>query len=193
MLLDDAGTVASGDLVAAIAAGSKSAEREFVRRFAPGVRTLVRRHTRPGDPVVDDLTQDVLANVLLQLRAGGVREAAALPGYVRSAVVHATGAEYRRRRPEVAAHALDVLATEDSPPAALAAGQLRTLLHNLLGELPVPRDREVLRQFYLEELDRDTVCQRLGIEVEHFHRVVFRARERLRGLLEGAGVTENPT
>jgi RNA polymerase sigma-70 factor (ECF subfamily) len=48
------------DLVARIAAGDRSAEASFVRRFGRGVRALVRRHCRPGDPIVEDLVQDVL-------------------------------------------------------------------------------------------------------------------------------------
>ncbi|MBS0555816.1 MAG: sigma-70 family RNA polymerase sigma factor [Proteobacteria bacterium] len=191
--MDDANQVAPYDLTSRIAAGDRAAEREFVGRYAPGVRTLVRRHCRPGDPIVEDLAQDVLANVLMRLRAGAVRDAAALPAYIHSAVLHTTSAEYRKRRVEESDRALEKVVIEDSPPRRFAAGQLGSMLRALLSELPVFRDREVLRQFYLEELDRDEVCDRLGIDADHFHRVVFRARERLRGLLERAGITEDAT
>lgn len=189
----DANEVLPDDLVSRIAAGDKAAERDYAMRYAQGVRTLVRRHSRPGDPVVEDLAQEVLANVLVQLRAGAVRDAAALPAYIRSAVVRATSAEYRKRRLEAPASALDAIAAEDSPSAQLAAAQLHALLRAVLADLPVERDREVLRQFYLQQADRDAVCARLGIEAEHFHRVLFRARERLRGLLERAGLTQEST
>ena len=56
--------------------------------------------------------------------------------------------------------------------------------------MTVPRDREILRRFYIDEEDKDSVCRQLGIEPEHFHRVVFRARERFRGLAEKAGLGE---
>src|SRR5678815_2412067 len=92
-------TGAEPDLVARIAGGDRAAESEFVRRFERGVRALVRRHCRPGDPIVDDLVQDVLTGVIEQLRAGAVHDAAALTGYVQAAAVYATTAEYRRRRP----------------------------------------------------------------------------------------------
>ena len=190
-LVDDSSRAApDDDLACRIAGGDKAAERDFARRYACGVRTLVRRHLPPGDPLVDDIAQDVLANVLMRLRSGAVRDADALPAYIRSAVIRATGAEYRKRRPETSAHALEMLAAEDSPPTRFATGQLHSLLHAVLAELPVDRDREVLKQFYLQELNRDVVCARLGIETDHFHRVVFRARERLRSLLEKAGITE---
>ena len=57
----------------------------------------------------------------------------------------------------------------------------------LVEGLPVARDRAVLRGFYLEDRDRDALCAELGIDEPHFRRVLHRARERLRALIEDAG------
>ena len=179
---------ADADLVARIARGDRSAEADFVCRFGRGVRALVRRHCRPGDPIVDDLVQDVLTGVIEQLRAGAVHDAAALTGYVQAAAVYATTAEYRRRRPTQNVSSLDNLADGESPPARLHASQLAALLRTLLAEMTVARDREVLTRFYLDEQDKDAVCHALAIDPSHFHRVVFRARERFRVLLDQAGL-----
>ena len=178
---------AEPDLVARIAGGDHGAEAEFVRRFERGVRVLVRRHCRPGDPVVDDLVQDVLAGVIERLRAGAIRDAGALPGYVQAAAVYATNAEYRQRRPTLNVMAIEQMPDSDSPSSQFAATQLSEMLRTLLAEMPVARDREILMRFYLQEEDRDQVCRSLGIEPGHFHRVTFRARERFRMLLEEAG------
>jgi RNA polymerase sigma-70 factor, ECF subfamily len=176
------------DLVARIARGDRAAEGEFVRRFERGVRALVRRHCRPGDPIVDDLVQDVLAGVIERLRAGAIHDSAALPGYVQAAAVYATTAEYRRRRPTQSVSTIENLPDGESPTARLDATQLATMLRALLAEMPVVRDREILVRFYLDEQDKDQVCRALGIDPAHFHRVVFRARERFRTLLEQAGI-----
>jgi RNA polymerase sigma-70 factor (ECF subfamily) len=178
---------AEPDLVARIAGGDHGAEAEFVRRFERGVRVLVRRHCRPGDPVVDDLVQDVLAGVIERLRAGAIRDATALPGYVQAAAVYATNAEYRQRRPMLNVAAIEQLADGENPSTRLATSQLAEMLRTLLAEMPVERDREILTRFYLQEEDRDQVCRSLGIDPGHFHRVTFRARERFRALLEQAG------
>ena len=175
------------DLVDRIAHGDRGAESEFVRRFERGVRALVRRHCRPGDPVVDDLVQDVLAGVIERLRAGAVRDASALPGYVQAAAVYATNAEYRQRRPTQTDAAIEELSDGDGPHKQLAADQLAELLRRLLTALPVERDREILTRFYLHEEDRDRICRSLAIESGHFHRVLFRARVRFRELLEQSG------
>lgn len=183
-------TVTTGvetDLVARIARGDRAAESEFVGRFERGVRALVRRHCRPGDPIVDDLVQDVLAGVIERLRAGAIHDSAALPGYVQAAAVYATTAEYRRRRPTQSVSTIENLPDSDSPTARLDATQLATMLRALLAEMPVARDRAILARFYLDEQDKDQVCAALGIDPAHFHRVVFRARERFRALLEQAG------
>jgi RNA polymerase sigma-70 factor (ECF subfamily) len=179
---------AERNLISRIAAGDRLAETEFVRQFERGVRVLVRRHCRPADPVVDDLVQDVLSGVLERLRAGAILDPAALPAYVQSAVVYATSAEYRRRRPMQPETVIEQLADPESPGSRLDAAQLARMLRALLAEMPVPRDREILRRFYLEEEDKDAVCLALAIEPGHFHRVMFRARERFRALIEEAGL-----
>jgi RNA polymerase sigma-70 factor (ECF subfamily) len=182
-------------LVGRIASGEGPAEGEFVRQFGPGIRTLVRRHARPGDPAIDDLCQDVVQNVLQALRRGELRDAAALPGYVRNAVVFTVRAEYRRRgrRGEVGSDgALEQMPAPDDPAASTQRQQLATAVRKVLGELTVERDRELLRRFYLDERDAEEVCAELGIEADHFRRVAHRARERLRVLLVAAGLGESP-
>jgi RNA polymerase sigma-70 factor (ECF subfamily) len=53
--------------------------------------------------------------------------------------------------------------------------------------LPVPRDREVIKRFYLDEETKDAICQSLGLSPIHFDRVIFRARQRMRALMEAKG------
>jgi hypothetical protein len=53
--------------------------------------------------------------------------------------------------------------------------------------MPSSRDRELLRRFYLNDESRDRICQDLELTSEHFNRVIFRARNRFRELLERRG------
>lgn len=193
--VDNAGLPLDGNLlgnefIARIAQGERAAENEFVTQYFRGIHVLVRRHTRPGDPQVDDIVQDVLRNVLEKLRAGALRDPAALPAYVLQAVVFAASAEYRRRkrRGDVGSEtAKDAVDSGPGPEDVDAADRRARAVQQLLLEMKVPRDREVLRLFYLEERARDEVCGLLGIEVTHFNRVTHRARERFRELLLNAG------
>ncbi len=175
-------------LMSRIAGGDRQAETAFVRQFERGVRVLVRRHCRPGDPIVDDLVQDVLSGVLERLRAGAIQDPGALPAYVQSAVIYATSAEYRRRRPMQSEVAIEQIPDVETPGSRFDATQLADLLRELLAGMSIARDREILRRFYLEEEDKDSVCRALAIDPSHFHRVMFRARERLRAMAELAGI-----
>lgn len=179
-------------LVLAIAAGDSAAERSFVERYGRGVRALVVRACRPGDPVVDDLVQEVLLTVLGRLRQGALKDPNALPAYLQATIAHATRAEYRRRglRGEAVESACleDLPASGPGPAERLHQQHLQRALAELMKALPVPRDRAVLRGFYLEERERDELCAELGIDEPHFRRVLHRARERLRGLIESSAL-----
>lgn len=179
-------------LVARIAAGDPSAETEFVLAFQAGVRALVRRHARPADPVVDDLAQDVLHTLVMRLRDNALHDAATLPAYVRSTVVFVVTAEYRKRgrrgENDSAPQSTDDLPDPDQPDRHACREQLRGSVNRVLAELGMERDREVLRRYYLKEEDRDTVCAALVIEPDHFHRVLHRARTRMKELLVERGI-----
>lgn len=179
--------------VARIGAGDPDAETRLIERFLPGVRALVRRHARPGDPIVEDLTQDVFNHLIPRLRDGALRDAGALPAYIRNTVVLTVQAEYRRRgRRGQNQESVDpdTLESGDDPSAAVDQAHLNQRMQALIEALPTARDRELLRRFYLEEQDREEVCAALGVGLEHFHRVLHRARQRLKALLIGDGLGE---
>ena len=172
-------TLAPDPLVLAIAAGSAEAERCFVARYGRGVRTLVVRACRPGDPIVDDIVQDVLLTVLGRLRAGALNDPNALPAYLQATIAHATRAEYRKRGQR--GDSVEVEQLENLPGSEAGPAER---LHQ--------RHLAVLRGFYLEDRDRDDLCAELGIDEPHFRRVLHRARERLRALIEDAGWAPDP-
>ncbi|MGE3298552.1 MAG: RNA polymerase sigma factor [Porticoccaceae bacterium] len=186
------GTSNHAALVARIAAGDRSAETEFVLAFQAGVRALVRRHARPADPSIDDLVQDVLHTVIMRLRDNALHDAHTLPAYVRSTVVFVVTAEYRKRdrrgENDTSPLSADALPDPDQPDHHARREQLHSSVNRVLSELSVERDREVLRRYYLMEEDRDTVCAVLSIEPDHFHRVLHRARARMKELLVQRGI-----
>lgn len=185
------GTDSSAELLARIASGDARSEEEFVRRFEAHVRTLVRRHCRPNDPDVSDIVQEVLTSVLERLRDGAILSAHALPSYLRTTVVRTATAEYRRRplRPQADTDAVETTVDETQDVADDIDRQQRNrLVRQLIAELPTHRDREIIRRFCIEEDSKEEVCRALGIDPSHFHRVTFRARQRLGELLRANGI-----
>ena len=189
-------------LASRIQRGDSAAESEFVAGYRAGVHALVRRHCRPLEPAVDDLCQDVLLAVLQKLREGALKDVAALPAYVRSAVVMTVQAEYRkraRRGEHLGEEAIDSAQAEaepvrssEEPSTRMHREQVGKRVRELLSELEVERDREVLRRFYLLEHERELICRDLGIEESHFRRVLFRARTRMADLARRSGLEPSP-
>lgn len=175
-----------------IGAGDRAAEVELLGHLGRGVARLARRRCRPLDPAAEDVAQDVLLATLERLRRGALRDAAALPAYLRTAVLHAASALYRGRREQpldsLGRHLEQRSDPGDEPDHELDAARLRSAVAALLAELPVARDRELIRRFYLLEQERDQVCAALGVDPCHFHRVIHRARQRFGGILARHGL-----
>ena len=55
-------------------------------------------------------------------------------------------------------------------------------MRQVLDELPVERDRQLLRQFYLRQESKERICADHGLTSLQFNRVLHRARERFREL-----------
>ncbi len=50
------------------------------------------------------------------------------------------------------------------------------------------RDRQILYRFYIAEEDKERICADLDLSSLHFNRVLFRARQRFKDLLESSRV-----
>jgi RNA polymerase sigma-70 factor, ECF subfamily len=176
------------DLVRRIAAGERDAEHRFVQRYERGLAAILRRHCRPNDPELPDLVQEVLLVVLQRLRSGALRDGQALTSYLQTTAAHMASAEYRRRARHERAADTDTPSVAPDPGREWDSRRRAQVVRSLLEGMETTRDREVLRLFYIEERSKDEVCAALAIDHHHFHRVVFRARQRLRQKLEAAGL-----
>ncbi|MEO1085858.1 MAG: sigma-70 family RNA polymerase sigma factor [Acidobacteriota bacterium] len=184
MSLDAATAV---DLVERIAGGDADAEAELIQRIGRTLRFLTRRFTR-HEADADDLYQETLVVALEKIRRGDVREPQHLAAYLRALAKNLCTQKYRRRSYQVEKTSGDVPdAADERHPGALS-GLLHDeqvhLTRRLLGELRVPRDREVLFRYYIAEHDSAHICDELGIAGDHFYRVLHRARQRYRELWE---------
>jgi RNA polymerase sigma-70 factor (ECF subfamily) len=160
-----------------------------VYRDFPGLRALILR--RVHDPeVAADILQDAAVTTLEKLRDGAIANPEVIGGYLyRVALNHVRN--YRRKDRT----ALSSPAQLESLPAPerdiewdqIGCPQWATAARRVLEELKTPRDRELLVRFYLNDEGKESICAGLGLSEEHFHRVIFRARNRFRALLENRG------
>lgn len=160
-----------------------------VYRDYPGLRALILRRVRDPE-VAADILQDAAVTTLEKLRRGEIAHPERMGGYLyRVALNHLRNHRRRDRTALSSADAVDELpGIEDDPDwEKVGRPQWVTAARRTLDAMPVTRDREVLVRFYLNDEDKEHICRELGLSEEHFNRVIFRARNRFKELLERQG------
>jgi len=186
--------VATG-LVRRIAAGDASAEGALVERYSRGLLYLLRR-LGASPELADDLHQETFRVVLERLRRRALDDPAGLAGFLHGTARNLVIAERRktaRRRTDADPEGLERAVHP-------ASGQLSSVLQDeeaaivrrLIGELPTDRDRQLLLRFYVGEEEKESICADLGLDSLHFNRVLFRARQRFKELLERFQAQQRP-
>lgn len=173
--------------------GEDGISDEFVRRHYAGLQSLLRRKIK--DPAVAaDLLNEAVATAMSHSRDGRVGQPERMAGYVYRVALNLYR-NYRREfdnRPDLRAAPDDIQRIPDRDADAEPV-DLRLLqrVRTLIGELPTARDREIVKRFYLDEEEKDSICRALDLSPLHFDRVIFRARQRLRTLLESKGFVKS--
>lgn len=160
-----------------------------VYRDFPGLRALILR--RVGDPeVAADILQDAAVTTLEKLRKGEIAHPENVGGYLyRVALNHLRNHRRKDRTGVSSAEALNDLGNpeDDADWQRVGRPQWAAAVRRILEELPGERDRDILKRFYLCDQDKGQICRELQLSHEHFNRVMFRARNRFKDLLERRG------
>jgi RNA polymerase sigma-70 factor (ECF subfamily) len=174
------------DLVERIGLGDREAEDHFVRRYAPQLRFILRRHVREPS-LAEDLSQEALWIVLTRLRTTGLDDPTKLAAFLHQTAINLARGEARkhfRRNTHPDQESIARQATAEPLLAdRLEQLQLASMIDQLLDELSQPRDRELLRRHYLGEESKARLCEALSVTPAHFDRILHRARVRFRQLL----------
>ena len=174
------------DLVRRIAAGEEQAEAEFVECCGGALSFLTRRFTR-DEADAEDLYQETLILALEKIRRHEVREPEHLGAFLRALAKNLSIGQYRRRSytaEKPAAELPDVPDEQANALGGLLHRERALVVRLLLAELKVQRDHDVLFRYYIGEENSSQICTDLGIDADHFYRVLHRARQRYRRLWE---------
>lgn len=140
----------------------------------------------------EDLVQDTLATVFRKLREAPLRDPDKLKSYVFATaryVLSNRRRDHSRHGDEIGAISLesepDVLpeASTRSPEGQAESDQLGQVIRSLIDALDQPRDQDILRDFYLNQIDKETLLLRYKMKPSQFDNALYRARSRLRELL----------
>lgn len=188
-------SVPGGELSRRIREGDSSAESELIRQFEPGLRVLLRRRTGGDHGLLQDLVQETLLVVLQRLRGGGIDEPHKLAAFAAQTARNLAIASLRkteRQRTDI-----DSEATERNADPAMgldgltAEAEAAAAVRLLIRDLPQSRDRLMLKRFYLDDHDRQMICQEFNLNEAAFNQALSRARRRFRQILEERGLTRN--
>lgn len=175
-------TFRSVEIVARIAAGDPQAEAALVRHYSRVVYYTLRRRLR-DDATAHDLHQETFIAVLRRLRAGGLETAEALPGYVRQVALNlATSVDRKEQRQQTFCDDETIGRMADASRSALdelEETETVDLMRRSIDELTTPRDRDLLKRYFVAEQEKHRICDELGLSAEHFDRVLHRAKKRL--------------
>jgi RNA polymerase sigma-70 factor, ECF subfamily len=160
-----------------------------VYRDYPGLRALILRRVRDPE-VAADILQDAAVTTLEKLRSGEIAHPEKLGGYLyRVALNHLRNHRRKDRTALSSPEGLDDLRDFDDDPDWERVGrpEWAAAARRVLEELPGERDRQVLIRFYLNDEAKEQICRDLRLSQDNFNRVIFRARNRFRELLEQRG------
>jgi RNA polymerase sigma-70 factor (ECF subfamily) len=168
-----------------IADGDSAAESELVEKYSRGVRLLLLKRTGNAQ-VAADCANDTFVVVLQKLRAGELNNPDALSAYIRQTAINLSIQYFRKEKRYVSQDDGIIelnLSHRDGKDSEIDRELLRGKLEEALEQLSVPRDREILRRFYLGDEDKDDICGALELSAAHFDRVLYRAKQRMRELI----------
>jgi RNA polymerase sigma-70 factor (ECF subfamily) len=167
--------------------GDPSTESHFVAYFSQLIQIKLRaRYLAPE--VIEDLKQETFIRVIRSLRSdGGIRQGDRLGPFVNSVCNHVLLEHYRSGSKNVPLES-DHLELPDKVlnlETLAISRETQRMVRNVLAQLP-RRDQAILRSVFLEEMDKDDVCQRFGVGRDYLRVLLYRAKEKFRAAIGSA-------
>jgi len=164
--------------------GDSETQRHFTRYFGELLSIKLRNRVR-SPHLIEEVRQETFLRVLLIVRRDGVDHPERLGGFVNSVCNNVVMEVFRNesRSAQMPETAPDVVDEGPSPEAILFTRQRKSQVLKILESLP-EKDRELLRQVFLEERDKDEICRTFHVDREYLRVLLHRAKARFRNELE---------
>lgn len=174
------------DLVARILKGDQRAETEMYERYRKGLLFMLRN--RSNSSVAEDVFQETWLTVLNSVRNGKLQKPESLAAFIVQTGRNQLIMYFRRneRYVEMDEGAWGTVVDENethNPEKQKASEQLKNYVKQAIDCLDNERDRTILQDHYLKEQDTSSTRADLQLSSEHFSRVLYRAKSRLKTLI----------
>jgi RNA polymerase sigma-70 factor (ECF subfamily) len=178
-----------GEYVARLRDGDAATQRHFTSYFGDLLRIKlagrVRSHT-----LVEDARQETFLRVFAALRQGKLQQPERLGAFVNSVCNNVTLELFRSegRHPPIDDDTPEQQDHRENPEQHFVTKQNREQVASLLKKLP-EKDRDLLKQIFWQERDRDEICREFGVDRNYLRVLVHRAKTRVREILEARAGT----
>lgn len=177
-------TANSTSLVERIQQGDSQAEREMVDRYSKGLNAMLfsRCHDRA---LSEDVAQDTWILVIKKVRQQELHDSARLTGFVMQIAKNQLIMAMRNRTKRIflsVDDAAEVSDTGPTPDQSVINRELGKAISSALNEMSKPRDRELIKRFYLVGDSKEQLCKEYNLTHAHFDAVLSRARKRFKKL-----------
>jgi RNA polymerase sigma-70 factor, ECF subfamily len=177
-------------LVEAVAERTGLQNQLYVRYRRPLLQVFL--HRRIARDAAEDLLQRTFLQAIKKIRTEGLDDPSNLGGYLYRTACKLATAYWRgelTRRHDNDRDLLSNLKDEAlSLEERLDHEQRARCVRELMGQLPVQRDREVLERYYLHEEPRTAIRESLQLTDMQFNQVLWRARQRFGDILRRHGL-----
>lgn len=130
-----------------------------------------------------DLAHEIFIKCLVALRDGQVRDVNCFPGYIRTVAIRVVGGHCQRRdrwklkHQDCQQEGLPAFGVESNCHIEEHLFRRQRLLEAL--KLLKPSEAAVLRRFYINEQDKETICKEMNLSVVQYRLLKSRAKARL--------------
>jgi RNA polymerase sigma-70 factor (ECF subfamily) len=161
--------------------GDADTERHFVAYFEQLLSIKLRARLLPPDKV-KDLSQETFIRVIVSLRKeGGVRQPARFGSFVNSicnnVLFESQRADYKNTPLDDSHYEIPEKKTDLDH--MIDSQRIAERVRDILNGMPV-RDQQILRAIFLEEKEKDEVCQKFNVKRDYLRVLVHRAKDRFR-------------
>lgn len=173
-------------IATAIYQGDSRAEAALFERYYKPTLYILERQTGDHEQA-RDLCQEAFCIMLERLRTQPLADPDKLAAFLHTVAVNLHIADVRkaaRRKTNADQDKVERMAdNSQNQYRALLRERSAEAVRVLVEAMDNPRDRALLRGFYIEERDKDDLCAELDLSQRHFDKVLFRAKQRFKDLV----------